>query len=491
MLDWLPHVDGGQRNVMDEPDQRIARERADALPARTADYDQLRVSEMRYRRLFEAAQDGVLLIDPDTRKITDANPFMTKLLGYSHDQLVGKELYEIGLLKDERASQDMFIELKKNGQVRYEDLPLASQAGGHQEVEVVANVYDENGRSVIQCNIRDITVRKQREAHNKLLIAEVNHRARNLLAVVQVIAQQTATHADQATFVTRMTERIGGLAASQDLLVENEWHGVAVAELVKAQLAHFKDLFGTRVHFDRAPVRLKPSAAQGIGMALHELATNAGKYGALSNSEGHVHVSWQVSMANIFSMSWMEERGPTVVPPTHKGFGQTVIEDLVEAAVDGTTEIDYPASGFTWKLQAPIESIAEPVTADREEVSMKTRQPPRILIVEDEPIIAFGLRDLLTGSGFEIAGVSGNLKKALALIELGDCDAAIIDANLDGVSASPAGVALAARGLPFLVLSGYSAKQQKGAFPAAALFLQKPCPPDRLVEALNEILICQ
>jgi PAS domain S-box-containing protein len=123
----------------------------------------VRVSEIRYRRLFEAAHDGVLLLDPVTCKITDANPFMTKLLGYSQAQLVGKELFEIGLLKDEVASQEMFQKLKKKHEVRYEDLPLESQTGRHQEVEVVANLYQEDGHAVIQCNIRDITARKQME----------------------------------------------------------------------------------------------------------------------------------------------------------------------------------------------------------------------------------------------------------------------------------------------------------------------------------------
>lgn len=131
--------------------------------------DQVRVSEIRYRRLFEAAHDGVLLLDPQTRKITDANPFMTKLLGYPHAQLVGKELFEIGLLKDETASQEMFQKLKRQHEVRYDDLPLESQMGRHQEVEVVANLYQEDGHAVIQCNIRDITARKQAEiALNRL-----------------------------------------------------------------------------------------------------------------------------------------------------------------------------------------------------------------------------------------------------------------------------------------------------------------------------------
>jgi len=125
--------------------------------------DQMRVSEVRYRRLFEAAHDGVLLLDPNTRKITDANPFMTMLLGYPKDQLAGRELFEIGLLKDASASKEMFRRLKSQHQVRYDNLPLKSQEGRHQEVEVVANLYRENGHDVIQCNIRDITKRKQME----------------------------------------------------------------------------------------------------------------------------------------------------------------------------------------------------------------------------------------------------------------------------------------------------------------------------------------
>ncbi len=326
------------------------------ISGRKRSEEKLRVSEVRYRRLFEAAQDGVLLVDPVTRKITDANPFMTTLLGYSHGQLVGKELFEIGLLKDEAASQEMVRKLKDVHQVRYEDLPLESQGGVHQEVEVVANLYDENGAAVIQCNIRDITERKQAEEHNKLLMAEVNHRAMNLLAVVQAVAEQTARGGDPATLVERLCERIYGLAVSQDLLVKNQWHGVEVSALVEAQLAHFGDLFGTRVLLDGPHTHLTPAAAQGIGMALHELATNAAKYGALSNGEGQVRISWHVDVAKqpTFSMSWLEEGGPKVSPPRRKGFGQIVIGRMAEAAVNGTAEIDYRESGLFWKLSAPF-----------------------------------------------------------------------------------------------------------------------------------------
>lgn len=133
---------------------------ADDLAFRVA----IRQSEIRYRRLFEAAHDGVLILNSVSRKITDANPFMSRLLGYPHEELLGKELWEIGLLKDEQASQAAFRGLQKNGQVRYEDLPLESKSGEKREVEVVANRYDEDGTQVIQCNVRDITERKRTES---------------------------------------------------------------------------------------------------------------------------------------------------------------------------------------------------------------------------------------------------------------------------------------------------------------------------------------
>jgi len=124
----------------------------------------LRRSELRHRRLFEAAKDGILILDPKTRRITEANPFIAKFLGYPRGQLIGKELWEIGLLKDETASRQAFRDLKKKRFIRYEDLPLQTKGGRCREVEFVGNLYTEDGLPVIQCNVRDITARKHTEA---------------------------------------------------------------------------------------------------------------------------------------------------------------------------------------------------------------------------------------------------------------------------------------------------------------------------------------
>jgi PAS domain S-box-containing protein len=150
----------------------------------------IRNTEIRYRRLFEAARDGILILDPETRKITDANPFMTELLGYTHGELNGKELWEIGLLKDEKCSRKAFSALQKDHFIRYENLPLQNKAGQRHEVEFVSNLYDEDGRQVIQCNIRDITERKR--AARALLTAknEIAQHARELEQVVTERTQQ-------------------------------------------------------------------------------------------------------------------------------------------------------------------------------------------------------------------------------------------------------------------------------------------------------------
>jgi PAS domain S-box-containing protein len=143
----------------------------DESPARAQAQSQLRISELRYRRLFEAARDGILILDAVTLKITDVNPFMTELLGYSHAEFLGKELWEIGLFSDKEASQEAFKALQRTGYLRYEDLPLQDTNGKLRDVEFVSNVYEEDSHQVIQCNIRDITDRKRAEKERTLLLA--------------------------------------------------------------------------------------------------------------------------------------------------------------------------------------------------------------------------------------------------------------------------------------------------------------------------------
>jgi len=186
---------------------------------------------------------------------------------------------------------------------------------------------------------------------------EVSHRAKNMLSLVQAIARQTAAR-EPEDFIGRFTERIQVLAANQDLLVRNKWQGVDTEDLVRAQLAHFADLIESRIAVHGPKLRLNAAAAQAVGLALHELATNAGKYGALSTDAGRVDVGWRLG-GDIFAMSWTERAGPPVRPPERRGFGSTVIDSMAKRAVSGEVELDYAPSGLEWRLTCPAANALE------------------------------------------------------------------------------------------------------------------------------------
>jgi PAS domain S-box-containing protein len=195
----------------------------------------------------------------------------------------------------------------------------------------------------------DITERKCAEERQLLLMRELSHRTKNLLSVVQSIANQTAA-SRPTNFVERFSQRLQALSASQDLLVNSEWRGVEIEALVRAQLAHFADLIGDRIKIEGPRLTMTPSAAQSIGMALHELATNAGKYGSLSDDHGSVTIDWRID-DDEFSIGWIERRGPRVKPPKRRGFGSTIISTVAENNLGGEVDLVYEANGVVWRLR--------------------------------------------------------------------------------------------------------------------------------------------
>lgn len=202
----------------------------------------------------------------------------------------------------------------------------------------------------------DITERKEREAHIRFLMSEVSHRSKNLLAVVQAIASQTArATSSPVDFATDFGARLKSLAASLDLLVREEWRGVSLKELIESQLGHYGDLQARRVEMAGPHLTLSPLAAQYLGMALHELSTNAVKYGALSVPAGKVSIAWKLEGGRgkrRLSLSWLESGGPPVTPPEQKGFGRLVIERMAAEALQGQVTLEFPREGLVWRLEA-------------------------------------------------------------------------------------------------------------------------------------------
>jgi PAS domain S-box-containing protein len=164
--------------------------------------ESLSFSELRYRRLFEAARDGILIVDPETRKIIDVNPFMETFLGYTREEFIGKELFEIGLLRDEAANQAAFRALQLSGYIRYEDLPMLAKSGVCLAVEFVSNLYQEGNQAIIQCNIRDITERKRAERELRDAKDQLSRHSAELEAIVSVrTAELRLSNTQLETFV--------------------------------------------------------------------------------------------------------------------------------------------------------------------------------------------------------------------------------------------------------------------------------------------------
>ena len=195
--------------------------------------------------------------------------------------------------------------------------------------------------------------------HIALLMKEVNHRSKNLLGLIQAIARQTSA-ASPGDFSASFGRRLSSLAASQDLLVKNSWNNVGLEELIKAQLGHFSGLIGSRILVSGSNMEIDSQNAQTLSMAIHELATNASKYGALSNDVGVVDIGWNqtgVGGEAQFELNWIESGGPPVTAPTRKGFGSKVTGMMVKMSLESEIEMDYATKGFAWRLTCPARNL--------------------------------------------------------------------------------------------------------------------------------------
>jgi two-component sensor histidine kinase/CheY-like chemotaxis protein len=335
----------------------------------------------------------------------------------------------------------------------------------------------------------DISARKRHEQHTQLLLREVNHRAKNLLSLVQAIAKQTASTTSD-DFIGGFQRRIQALAANQDLLVKGEWTSVPILDLLRSQLAHFD----ARVGLSGPPLAVNAQAAQTLTLALHELATNAAKYGALSTMEGKVDVAWEIRTETCgrrrFALSWTERGGPLVRTPKTRGFGSTVIEKATGASFECEPVLQFAADGVQWSLECAAhrvlaESGLSSVARSAPPAPPRERQSPRVLVVEDEPLIALEIADALATAGLAVIGPAFSLREGLAL--MAECDLALLDVNLGGETSEPIAEALARAGRPFIVVSGYERDQQpKGLRKAPRV--PKPILADALIAEVRRSL---
>lgn len=268
--------------------------------------DALSVSEIRYRRLFETAKDGILILDAETGKIANVNPFLAEMLGYSQEQLSGKAIWDIGLFRDVAANREHFQRLQQQQYIRYEDLPLETADGRQIEVEFISNVYTVDHRKVIQCDIRDITDRKRAENEIKklvdekeLLLKEVHHRIKNNMNIIKsLLSIQAATLKDASAIAA--LEDAGSRVQSMMMLYEKLYQSVSYSAisvkeylppLVDEILANFPNSKDVKVEKAIDDFILDIGRLQPLGIIINELLTNIMKYAFIGRDDGLIKIS--------------------------------------------------------------------------------------------------------------------------------------------------------------------------------------------------------
>ena len=338
----------------------------------------------------------------------------------------------------------------------------------------------------------DVTDLKEAEARRELLTREVDHRARNMLAIVQSIVHMTKAPSVK-DFVEIVEGRIRALSIAHALLAESRWEGANLDQVIGEELAPYRLGEADRIAISGPQVFLNPANAQAIAIVVHELATNAAKYGALSQGKGKVTLAWEWHHG-VLRLHWQESGGPLVRPAETDGYGSKVIAASARQLA-GTTRFDWQPTGLRFAM---IMRIGDPSgngqqapagleDVDDFEASARASELPaggQILLVEDEAFVAMMMRDLIAEIGFHVVGPFGKIADAIENLDRHPLVAAVLDVNLAGEKIYPLAEQLSGRGIPFVFVTGYAADAIDDRF-ASVPVLQKPVNGPALRRALN------
>jgi light-regulated signal transduction histidine kinase (bacteriophytochrome) len=342
--------------------------------------------------------------------------------------------------------------------------------------------------SLLQVVLRRIegASRERAKAHerDKLMMAELDHRVKNTLANIQSLVTQSSRSAESLTaFVEGLDKRIHSMAKAHSLLTQSRWEGVSVEGLLREELDAYGPVPGV-VSLDGADAVLTPKSALALSLALHELATNAAKFGSLTEVAGRVAVTWHIRDDGGLGLSWTESDGPHVAPPTRRGFGSSLIERALAMETGGHATIHYNQSGVVCDIVLPKSSLVElsapPLVAAEskplgiESDSKALPANPKILIVEDSYFVMTEYEALCAHLGWEIVGPATRLGQALALARSEVFDAALLDVNLHGEMSWEIADVLKVRHIPFAFCTGYDQSTILPQHLAGTPVLEKP-----------------
>ena len=451
------------------------------------------------------SSDDAIISKTIEGRITSWNAGATRIFGYEASEMIGEPILRLIPPELHHEEKEILARLQRGKRIEHYETVRVAKDGRRVDVSLtVSPLRDRSGKVVGASKVgRDITERKRTEKLQRVLTDELAHRVKNTLATVQAIANQSLVRAKSPPdFVSSFTGRLQALAKAHTLLTRTSMQGADVMELVNEQV-----LIGApndnRISCSGPLLTLDAQAAMHLALVLHELATNARKYGALSVPYGRLSVTWQVRTNGgcRLLLSWKESNGPKVSAPSAHGFGRTLIEQTMRAHA-GEASIEYRTDGLTCEIKLPLPEAARSGAGDAS--TPKTSGAPsllaapsdhqtlhgkRILLIEDEPLVAMDVESTLTAAGCKVVGQAATLERAKQLIEEADCDAALVDVNLAGQPVDELATLLTRKNRPFAFMTGYGREALPAGF-RGAVVLSKPFGADQLL-ATVEVLLYQ
>lgn len=365
--------DGLAREIISHRDTLTELQRArDGLERRVAERTkELAASKARIEALVRASAQVVWTTDAEGNVVEDLASWRA-FTGQSRDEPLGNGWLNALHPDDRERTAAIWAHCVKTRQLYTTEYRL-HRANGEWRWTAVTGVplLDETGAIVEWVGMNsDITDKRRAEQHAQLIMRELSHRTKNLLAVVSAMARLTLhDSASTAQFVEDFGARLQGLSRSHDLLVEADWRGASLHDLVRSQLEAFTTLDEDRASISGPPLLLRPEATQAIGLALHELATNAAKHGALRRPGGRIELTWEIEQGEpdaSLVLSWREkfERVPAqLAEPVRDGFGSTVLRTLLPQSLSGSVRYELGKHGVVWELAAPLKEVKSPLSS--------------------------------------------------------------------------------------------------------------------------------
>jgi len=451
----------------------------------------LRASEARYRQVVEVSLQGIWAHRDGL--IIFANAQAARMFGAaSADDLIGRPVLDLAH-PDERARAAERIRhlVERRESVPLTEMRFLGPEGRTILLEVQAVPFEDEGKPAILAVGRDITERKSTEERQAFLMAELDHRVRNTLASIQSMALLTArTASTKEEYAEKLQGRIAAMARVHGLLTREHWDGANLADIVRNGLQPF----GDAILIDGEPdCPLRARDALNLALVMHELATNAAKYGALSVPGGKVDVRWSVMGASDdprVHLVWRERGGPPVSEPARQGFGTRLVQGALSKV-----ELKFEPQGLCCAIKLKLRPRGGarkwegPAAMQAGHSQAQAKEPlrgKRILLVEDDPLTALQLQSVLEHAGAEITTVASTLHEALDVTDEG-LSAAVLDVNLDGEMSHAVAERLIARKVPIVFATGYDAAAMLPEHLRAVPTLQKPVDADALVRKLMEL----